>query len=46
MAYDQPTADEIAEEAVATVDEGYFPDSLRALYLLVSAGLFTTCGGS
>jgi endo-1,4-beta-D-glucanase Y len=45
MAYDQATADAFAAEAVSNQDEGYFPASLRGLYLLVSAGLFTQCGG-
>jgi endo-1,4-beta-D-glucanase Y len=46
MANDQATADAFTAEAVAVDDHGYFRDSLKVLYLLVSAGMFTTCGGA
>jgi endo-1,4-beta-D-glucanase Y len=45
VSYDQATADEFTAELVAVDDHGYFPDSLRVLYLLVASGRFTTCGG-
>ena len=45
MAYDQATADAFGAELASVDDHGYFPDSLRVLYMLVAAGQFTTCGG-
>jgi endoglucanase len=50
IAFDQPTADEFASEIknipmTSGFDAGYFPRCLRAVYLLLLTGGFTTCGG-
>ena len=50
ITYDQPTVDEFAAEIkkipnTSGFDASYFPRSLRAVYLLLLTGEFTTCGG-
>jgi hypothetical protein len=50
ITYDQSTVDEFAAEikkipAASGFDASYFPRSLRAVYLLLLTGEFTTCGG-
>jgi endo-1,4-beta-D-glucanase Y len=50
VTYDQATADEFAAEVkrmptTTGIDAGYFSRSLRAVYLLLLTGGFTTCGG-
>jgi endo-1,4-beta-D-glucanase Y len=48
--YDQATVDEFSAElpklpTASGFEAGYFPRSLRAVYLLLLTGAFTTCGG-
>lgn len=50
LTYDQATSDEFAAEikrmpTTSGFDANYFPRSLRAVYLLLMTGQFTTCGG-
>jgi endo-1,4-beta-D-glucanase Y len=50
IAFDQPTVDEFAAEiknipTTSGIDANYFSRSLRAVYLLLLTGEFTTCGG-
>ncbi len=50
IAYDQATVDEFSAEVkklptASGFEAGYFPRSLRAVYLLLLTGAFTTCGG-